>query len=407
MSGLANLQKVVAVGAGAGSKTKKIGRSVVLVAAKRTPVGAFHGTLSKYSAPALGSIAVRGCLESVNLDPGQVEELYFGNVLQAGVGQAPARQVALGAGMKDDTPCTTINKVCASGMKSVMLAAQSIALGDRDVMVAGGMEAMSQTPHYLRIRKGAPWGPVEAQDAIQFDGLFDVYTKELMGKCTERVVEELGISRKEQDDFSITSYERARKAQKEGLFRNEIVSVEDVKEDEECQNFKPEKFSQLRAVFEKDGTITAANASKINDGAVAILLMAEEEAKARGLEPIARILGFDDAAVTSYQFGIAPSKAVNKLLAKLGMNINDIHYHEINEAFSAVAIANMMLLGIQHDQINVNGGGVALGHPIGASGARIILSLANVLKQKDATIGMASICNGGGGASAITIERIN
>ncbi|GBG31230.1 Acetyl-CoA acetyltransferase, mitochondrial [Hondaea fermentalgiana] len=382
----------------------------------RTPVGCFQSALSSVKAPELGQIAVRGALASAKIDASEVEEVYFGNVLQAGVGQAPARQVALGAGMGLNTPCTTVNKVCASGLKATMMAAQAIALGDREIMISGGMESMSNTPHYMYLRKPTGFGASTAIDSIQHDGLWDVYDKEIMGACTERLVEEMGISREDQDAYAISSYERARKAQADGIFANEIsrVEIKDrkgnvtvVEEDEECKRFKPEKFGSLPTAFKRNGgTITAANASKINDGAAALVLMSEEEARNRGLQPLARIVGYEDAAVDPYRFGVAPALAVNKLVSRLGMTLGDIEYHEINEAFSAVALANMELMNIDRDRINIHGGGVSLGHPIGASGSRIVMALLTALHSRDASIGVASICNGGGGASALMVERL-
>jgi len=315
-----------------------------------------------------------------------------------------------------DTPSTTVNKVCASGMKSVMLAASAIRTGDRKIMLAGGMESMSNAPHYLRIRKATGYGDTAAIDAIQFDGLTDAYDNVLMGKCTERVISEFGLTREEQDKFAIASYEKARAAQAAGYFVDEIVPVEIkgrkgdvtvVSEDEECKRFFPDKFGSLRPAFAKDGTITAANASKINDGAAAIVVMAESEAAARGLKPLARIVSYEDAAVEPFKFALANAKASEKALNRAGLTAKDIHFHEINEAFAAVPILNAQTLGLDLDTVNVFGGGCALGHPIGVSGARILMSLINVLQRKDGTLGMASICNGGGGSSAVILERLN
>eukprot|EP00352_Strombidinopsis_acuminata_P002792 CAMPEP_0176397792 /NCGR_PEP_ID=MMETSP0126-20121128/45409_1 /TAXON_ID=141414 ORGANISM="Strombidinopsis acuminatum, Strain SPMC142" /NCGR_SAMPLE_ID=MMETSP0126 /ASSEMBLY_ACC=CAM_ASM_000229 /LENGTH=396 /DNA_ID=CAMNT_0017772317 /DNA_START=61 /DNA_END=1251 /DNA_ORIENTATION=- len=391
-------------------------RNVVIVGAKRTPIGSFMGMLSNLNASHLGTCAAKAALAQCQLDPKEVEEVYMGNVLQAGVGQAPARQVALGTEMGYDTPSTTVNKVCASGMKSVMMAAQSIALGDRNIMLAGGMESMSKVPHYMYLRRPTGYGNATAIDAIQHDGLTDVYNNILMGSCVEKTNTEIDISRQAQDEYAIKSYERARAAQENGLLDWEIVEITEKDrrgnekrhtKDEECQKFMPDKFAALKPAFAKNGSITAANASKINDGAAAMVLMSEEAAKERGLKPLARIIGWEDAAVQPIDFAIAPSKACDKLFKRTGIQASDIEYHEVNEAFSSVALANMKLLDLDHDKVNVHGGAVALGHPIGASGTRIMISLLNVLRKRDATLGMASICNGGGGASAMIIERLN
>ncbi|CDW89185.1 acetyl-acetyltransferase [Stylonychia lemnae] len=391
------------------------GRNVVIVGGRRTAIGSFMGQLSNMTGPQLGSMATKGALASCHVDPKEIEEVYMGNVISAGSGQAPARQVALGSDMRYDTVCTTVNKVCASGMKAVMLGSSAIRLGDRDIVVAGGMESMSKLPHYIYLRKPTSYGHAQVVDSIQFDGLTDVYNNILMGSCTEKVCSEMGITREAQDEYAIKSYHRARAAQEKGILDWEIVDiVEEIKgkqvrinKDEECQKFLPEKFPQLKPAFAKNGTITAANSSKLNDGACSFILMSEQAAKDRGLKPLARILGYDDAEVAPIDFGIAPTKACKSLLNKLKMNIKDVQYHEYNEAFAAVVLANMKMLDIDPETVNVHGGAVALGHPIGMSGARIILSLINVLKQKNASVGMASICNGGGGASAIMIERLN
>ena len=391
-------------------------RNVVIVAAKRTPIGTFMGGLSNLTGPQLGTIATKGAIQAANISAEDIEEVYLGNVIQAGSGQAPARQVTLGSGMRVDTPSTTVNKVCASGMKTVMLGATAIAIGDRNTVLAGGFESMSKAPHYMFLRKPTGYGHVQAVDSIQFDGLTDVYNNMLMGSCTEKICSEMGITREAQDQFAIQSYNRARQAQEKGLFDWEIVDVVEqdgkgkekrISKDEECQKFLPEKFPSLKPAFAKNGTITAANASKLNDGACSVVIMAEDVAKERGLKPLARILGYEDAEVAPIDFGIAPSKACARLLQRKGMTIKNVDYHEVNEAFAAVALANSKLLDIDIDRINVFGGAVALGHPVGMSGARIILTLINVLKNKNASIGMASICNGGGGASAMLIERLN
>lgn len=390
--------------------------NAVIVSAKRTAVGCFMGSLSTIKATELGSIAAKSAIEAAGIQAKDVEEVYFGQVLQGGVGQAPTRQVALGAGCELDTPCTTVNKVCASGMKSVMFAADAIRLGDRKVMLAGGMENMSMAPHYMmNMRKGKGYGDSKVIDAIQFDGLTDAYEPILMGNCTERLIKASGLTREEQDEFAINSYNKARNAAEKGFFDQEITPVTIkgrkgntvVSVDEEPTRFFPDKFASLRPAFEKDGTITAANASKINDGAAALIVMSEEEAKARGLSPLARILGYESAAVEPYNFGIANTKASQKLLSKLNLNISDIDFHEINEAFSAVPILNSRNLGIDLDKVNVHGGGVACGHPIGVSGSRILMALINVLQRNNGSLGMASICNGGGGASAMVLERMN
>lgn len=392
------------------------GNSVVIVSAKRTPIGCFMGQMANLEAPILGSSAARGAINAAGIQPEDVQELFFGCVIAAGQGQAPDRQVALGAGMSTDTPCTLVNKVCASGMKSVMIGAQQIRTGDRDIVVAGGMESMSKAPHMMYLRKPTGYGHASVIDSIQYDGLTDVYNKILMGGCVEKTNSEMGISREAQDEFAIMSYQRAREAQAAGLFKHEIIELSEVdrkgnekkiSEDEECKKFMPDKFPGLKPAFSKTGSITAANASKINDGAAALVLMSEQSAKERGLKPLARIIGFDDAAVAPIDFAIAPAKAADRLLKRTGLTMKDIDYHEINEAFSAVALANIKLMDLDITRVNVHGGAVGLGHPIGASGARILVSLLNVLQEKDGNIGMASICNGGGGASAILLERMN
>lgn len=391
-------------------------RNVVIVAGKRTPIGTFMGGLSNMTGPQLGTIATKGVLASSGIAPEAIEEVYLGNVNSAGSGQAPARQVSLGAGLPISTPCTTVNKVCASGMKTVMLGATAIAIGDRNTVLAGGFESMSKAPHYMYLRKPTGYGHAQAVDSIQFDTLTDVYNNILMGSCTEKVCSDLGLTREAQDEYAIKSYQKAREAQEKGIFDWEIVDIIEqdnkgkekrISKDEECQKFIPEKFPSLKPAFAKNGTITAANSSKINDGACSIIIMAEETAKERGLKPLARILGYEDAEVEPINFGIAPSKAYAGLLKRKGMTVKNIDYHEFNEAFSAVPLANMKLLDIDPTRVNVFGGAVALGHPVGMSGARIILTLINVLKHKNGHIGMASICNGGGGASAMLIERLN
>lgn len=387
---------------------------VVIVSAARTPIGSFMGSLSSMTATQLGTIAIQGALHKINLDPTLVDEVFMGNVVQAGVGQAPARQAALRAGIPDTVPCTTINKVCASGMKSLMHGAQAIALGDASIVVAGGMESMSNIPHYLHLRNGHKFGPANMIDGMQKDGLVDAYDQNAMGVCADACATEYEFSREDQDAFAIQSYERSAKAWAEGKFSNEVVPVSVpqrrgepviVAEDEEFKNVKMEKIPALRAAFTKDGTVTAANASTINDGAGAMVLMSEEKAAELGLAPLAVIKSYADAAQEPKWFTTAPAKALPKALAKAGISQEDVDYFEFNEAFSVVGLANMKLLGLNDSNVNVNGGAVSLGHPLGCSGVRIVITLLNVLQQNDAKIGAAAICNGGGGASAMVIER--
>ena len=389
-------------------------KKVVIVSAVRTPIGSFMGSLSSLTAVTLGSTAIKGALDRINLDPSIVQEVYMGNVVQAGVGQAPARQAALGAGIPDTVPCTTINKVCASGMKAVINAAQAIALGDADVVIAGGMESMSNIPHYVHMRTGTKFGPATMIDGMQKDGLVDAYEQNAMGVCADACATKFEFSREDQDAFAIQSYKRAAKAWSEGKFANEIVPVSVpqrrgepvlVSEDEEFKNVKMEKISALRPAFSKDGTVTAANASTINDGAGAMILMSEEKAKELGLKPLATIKGYADAAHEPKWFTTAPSKALPKAIAKAGITQDDVDFFEFNEAFAVVGLANMKILGLKDNNVNVNGGAVSLGHPLGCSGVRILITLLNVLEQNDAKIGAAAICNGGGGASAMVIER--
>ncbi len=389
-------------------------KEVVIVSAVRTPIGSFMGALSTISAPQLGAIAIKGALNKINLDPKLVEEVLMGNVVQAGTGQAPARQAAIFAGIPDTVPCTTVNKVCASGMKTVMQAAQSIALGDTSIVVAGGMENMSQIPHYVHMRTGQKFGPATMVDGMQKDGLVDVYDQNAMGVCADLCATEHEFSREDQDNFAIQSYQRSADASNTGKFKNEIISVEVpqrrgepviVSEDEEFKNVKLEKIPALRPAFSKDGTVTAANASTINDGAAALVLMSAEKAKELNLKPLATIKSYADAAHEPKWFTTAPAKALPKALDKGGIAINDVDYFEFNEAFAVVGLANMKLLGLSDSNVNVNGGAVSLGHPLGCSGARILVTLIHVLEQNKAKIGAAAICNGGGGASAIVIER--
>ncbi|NAS30414.1 acetyl-CoA C-acyltransferase [Flavobacteriaceae bacterium R38] len=389
-------------------------KKVVIVSAARTPIGSFMGSLSSIPAPRLGAIAIKGALEKINLDPSMVNEVLMGNVVQAGEGQAPARQAAIYAGIPQSVPCTTVNKVCASGMKTVMQAAQSIALGDVDIVVAGGMENMSSIPHYVHLRKGTKFGPTSFIDGMQKDGLVDAYDQNAMGNCADLCATEYEFSREDQDAYAIQSYERSAKAWSEGKFNNEVVPVEVpqrrgepivISEDEEYKNVKLEKIPNLRPAFNKEGTVTAANASTINDGAGAMVLMSEDKAKELGLNPIATILSYADAAQEPKWFTTAPAKALPKALDKAGIAIDDVDYFELNEAFSVVGLANMKLLGLSDEKVNVNGGAVSLGHPLGCSGVRILITLINVLEQNNAKIGAAGICNGGGGASAIVIEK--
>jgi len=389
-------------------------RKVVIVSAARTPIGSFMGSLSSLTATQLGSAAIRGAMDKINLDPKAVQEVLMGNVVQAGVGQAPARQAAIGAGVPDTVPCTTVNKVCASGMKAVMQAAQTIALGDADVIVAGGMESMSNIPHYMHLRKPVKFGPAKMEDGMQKDGLVDAYDQNAMGVCADLCAVEYNFSREEQDAFAIQSYERSAKAWEEGKFNEEVVAVEVpqrrgepivVSQDEEFRNVKMEKIPALRPAFTKDGTVTAANASTINDGAGAMVLMSEEKAKEMGLEILAEITSYADAAQEPKWFTTAPAKALPLALHKAGLSIDEIDFFEFNEAFSIVGLANMKILGLEDSKVNVNGGAVSLGHPLGCSGVRILITLLNVLKQNNAKTGAAAICNGGGGASAMIIQR--
>jgi acetyl-CoA C-acetyltransferase len=389
-------------------------RKVVIVAAVRTPIGSFMGSLSSLSASKLGSVAIKGALDKISLDPALVEEVIMGNAVQAGVGQAPARQAAIGAGIPDTVPCTTLNKVCSSGMKAVMNAAQAIVLGDAEIIVAGGMESMSNIPHYAHIRNGQKFGPSTMEDGIQKDGLVDVYEKTAMGVCADACATKYEFSREEQDAFAIQSYERSAKAWGEGKFANEVIPVSVPQrrgeavifsEDEEYKNVKMEKIPHLRPAFTKEGTVTAANASTINDGAGAMIVMSDEKAAELGLTPLATIKSYADAAHEPLWFTTAPSKALPKALAKAGMTMEDVDYFEFNEAFAVVGLANMKILGLNDSNINVNGGAVSLGHPLGCSGVRILITLLNVLEQNNAKIGAAAICNGGGGASAMVIER--
>jgi len=390
-------------------------KKVVIVSAVRTPIGSFMGALSTVPAPKLGAAAIKGALEKINLDPALVDEVLMGNVVQAGVGQAPARQAALFAGLPNTVIATTVNKVCASGMKAVMQGAQAIMNGDAEIVVAGGMENMSLIPHYVHLRNGYKFGPASMIDGLQKDGLSDAYDNNAMGVCADACATEYNISREDQDKFAIQSYDRSAKAWDAGKFDNEIVPVSVpqrkgdpimVTKDEEYSNVKLDKIPTLNPAFTKDGTVTAANASTINDGAAALVLMSEEKAQSLGLKPLAYIKSFADAAQEPKLFTTTPAKALPKALDKVGMTVKDVDFFEFNEAFSVVGLANAQILGLDNAKINVNGGAVSLGHPLGASGARIIVTLLNVLEQNNAKTGAAAICNGGGGASAIVIERM-
>jgi len=390
-------------------------KEVYIVSAVRTPIGSFMGGLSSISATELGSVAIKGALDKAGLDYTTVDEVFMGNVLQAGVGQAPARQAALGAGLSNNVPCTTVNKVCASGMKAIMLGAQSILCGDNHIVVVGGMESMSQTPHYLDGRNGTKFGNISMLDGISKDGLLDAYSKVPMGNCAELCAKEHNISREDQDNFAITSYQRASEAWEKGNFNDEVVPVsvpqrkgdpKIIAKDEEYTNVFLDKIPSLRPAFDKEGTITAANASTINDGASALLLASKEAIEKYNLTPIAKLVSYADAAQSPEWFTTAPSLAVPKALEKAGMAISDIDFWELNQAFSVVGIANTKILGLNPEKVDVNGGAVALGHPLGNSGSRIIVTLINVLKQNNGRYGGATICNGGGGASAMIIENI-
>ncbi|MDC0314110.1 acetyl-CoA C-acyltransferase [Flavobacteriales bacterium] len=390
-------------------------KEVYIISAVRTPMGSFGGALSSVPATKLGAAAIKGALDKAGVAPDAVEEVFMGNVLQAGLGQAPARQAAMFAGITNDVPCTTVNKVCASGMKSLSLAAQSIICGDNAIVVAGGMENMSMVPHYYNARNATKLGDVKMKDGMVLDGLTDVYNAVHMGVCAETCAAEHNISREEQDNFAIESYKRSAAAWDAGKFDDEIVPVEVpqrrgdaivVSKDEEYNAVKMEKIPQLRTVFQKDGTVTAANASTLNDGASALVLMSKEKAEELGLTPIAKLVGYGDAAHEPEWFTTAPSKAVPVALKKAGLEVSDIDYWELNQAFSVVGIYNTKALGLDPAKVDVNGGAVSLGHPLGNSGSRIIVTLINVLKQNGGKYGAAGICNGGGGASAMVIENV-
>ncbi|MDC3389558.1 acetyl-CoA C-acyltransferase [Flavobacteriales bacterium] len=391
-------------------------KKIVIVAAKRTPMGSFGGSLSSIPATKLGSIAIQGVLEDLSLDPKLVDEVYMGNVLQANLGQAPCKQAAIYAGIPEHTPCTTINKVCASGMKAISLAVQSIKCGDSEIVVAGGMENMSSVPHYYNARKAKKLGDIQLVDGMVKDGLTDVYNKVHMGTCADECAKEYNISREEQDQFAIESYQKASAASSNGLFKDEIVKVsvpqrkkEDIviEADEEFNNVKIEKIPNLKPVFSKDGTVTAANASTLNDGASAVILMTEEKAKDLNIKPLAEIISYADASQEPKWFTTTPTKAINIALVKANLSVKDVDFWELNEAFSVVGLVNTKLLDIEPNKVDVNGGAVALGHPLGSSGSRIIVTLIHVLKQNNGNIGAAGICNGGGGASALIIRNLN
>ncbi|MBK7945518.1 MAG: acetyl-CoA C-acyltransferase [Flavobacteriales bacterium] len=390
-------------------------REVVIVSAARTPIGSFGGSLADVSATKLGAVAIQGALSKAGVKPEDVNEVIMGSVLQANLGQAPARQAAKFAGLPNEVACTTVNKVCASGMKAIMMAAQDIMLGDADIVVAGGMENMSQTPFYMeKARYGYRYGHGQLIDGIVKDGLTDVYHQTAMGVSADNTAKEHGITREEQDAFAMESYKRSSAAWAAGKFKDEVVPVTVqtrkgdvvVSEDEEYKNVNFEKLPALKAVFTKDGTVTAANASTINDGAAALVLMSAEKAKALGLKPIARIVSYADAEQAPEWFTTTPAKALPRAVEKAGLKMSDLQYIELNEAFSVVGIVNTRLMRLDPAKVNVNGGAVSLGHPLGCSGARIIVTLINVLKQNNARYGGAGICNGGGGASAMVIEAL-
>jgi acetyl-CoA C-acetyltransferase len=390
-------------------------KEVYIVSAVRTPMGSFGGTLAGVSATKLGAVAIKGALDRIKLDPALVNEVFMGSVIQANLGQAPARQAAKFAGLPDYVNCTTVNKVCASGMKSISLAAQAIMLGDSDIVVAGGMENMSQVPFYLENNRwGAKYGNGVVVDGLAKDGLTDVYGNVPMGNCADMCAKEHNFTREDQDAFAIESYKRSAAAWAAGKFKEEIVPVEIVTkkgtvlfaEDEEYKNVNFDKIPGLKAVFTKDGTVTAANASTMNDGAAALVLMSKEKAEALGLKPLAKIIGYADAEQAPEWFTTTPSVALPKAAEKAGLKVSDINYFELNEAFAVVGLANMKLMNLDPSKVNVNGGAVSLGHPLGCSGARVIVTLINVLKQNNAKFGGAAICNGGGGASAVVIENM-
>ena len=391
-------------------------KDVVIVSAVRTPMGSFGGALSSLSAPQLGAAAIRGALDKIGLNPSTVDEVIMGNVLQANLGQAPARQAALAAGIPNDVPCTTVNKVCSSGMKAIMMGAQSIKTGDNDIVVVGGMENMSSVPYYMdKARNGYRLGDGTLIDGLVKDGLTDVYHKVHMGICAEKCAEELNFSREEQDEFALTSYDRSAAAWSSGKFQDEVVPLEVpqrrgdallIAEDEEYKNINKDKFVKLRTVFKKDGTVTAGNASTLNDGASALVLMSADKAETMGIKPMAKIVSYADAAHEPEWFTTAPAKAVPVALAKADLDMEAIDYWELNEAFAVVGLANMKKLSLDASKVNIHGGAVSLGHPLGSSGSRIVVTLLHVLRQNGGKYGAAGICNGGGGASAMVIEKL-
>lgn len=390
-------------------------KDIVIASMARTPIGSFCGSLKSISATKLGAIAIKGALKKIKLSSGLVDEVFMGNVISAGLKQAPAKQAAIFAGLPDTVPCTTINKVCASGMKAIMIAAQSIQCGDAEIVVAGGMENMSRIPHYLDGRNGVKLGNIKIEDGLLVDGLTDVYDQKHMGTCADLCANEYNFSREDQDSFALESYERSANAWKNNRFKDEIVPVEIPQrkgnpiifsEDEEYKNIKKEKVATLRPVFTKEGTVTAANASTLNDGAAAMVLMSLEKATALGLKPLAQICSFADASHEPKWFTTAPAKAIPKALSKANLQKDQVDFYELNEAFSVVGLANIKLLNIDSTNVNVNGGAVSLGHPLGMSGSRIVMSLISVLKQENGKIGVAGICNGGGGASAMVIRNL-
>ena len=390
-------------------------KEVVIVSYARTPIGSFNGTLSALSATKLGSIAIKGAMDKVDLKNNSIDEVYMGNVISAGLKQAPAKQAAIFAGINQNTPCTTINKVCSSGMKSIMIGAQSIALGENDIVIAGGMESMSNVPFYMsEMRSGKKLGHTQTKDGLLLDGLTDVYDNVHMGVCAELCAKDMQISREEQDDFALQSYAKSKKAWENGFFKKEVVKVsietrkgvQNIEEDEEFSNINIEKFKTLRTVFDKEGTVTAGNASTINDGAAAVLLMSKEKAQELNVKPLAKIISFSDASQEPKWFTTTPTKAIEKALTKANIKKENIDFWELNEAFSVVGIANIKKLGINPNKVNTKGGAVSLGHPLGCSGARIIVTLLNTLETEKGKLGAAGICNGGGGASAMIIERL-
>ena len=390
-------------------------KEVVIVSYSRTPMGSFGGALSSVSATKLGSIAIKGAMDKINLNPNTVNEVYMGNVISSGLGQAPAKQAAIFAGISDQTPCTTINKVCSSGMKAVMIGAQSIQTGENNIVIVGGMENMSSIPFYVNdMRNGKKLGHTQINDGLLIDGLTDVYDNVHMGVCAEICAEEMDITREEQDDFALKSYEKSKNAWESGFFKNETTPVKIetrkgeviVDTDEEFENINTEKFKKLRTVFKKGGTITAGNASTINDGAAALVLMSKTQAETLNLKPIAKITSFADASQEPKWFTTSPTQALEKALDKADLKKENIDFWELNEAFAVVGIANIQNLGIDNNKVNVNGGAVSLGHPLGCSGARILVTLLNTLEQNNGKIGAAGICNGGGGASAMIIESL-